>query len=410
MQNIYFNIIVLIFCLNFTLRQLLAYLNKKNMSPQIPKKLEGIYDEQEYAKQQSYQKQNSRFSQLSDTFSFIINFLILFLGILGWLDDSLRGHVNHFLLLPLLFFGILMTGSQIIGLPFAWYGTFVIEEKFGFNKSTGKLFALDHIKSYLLSIIIGGIIIALLIIIYNKTTSWFWILAWAATSIISLIMNLFYSELIVPLFNKQTPLEEGELRNEIEEFAAQADFKLSNIYMMDASKRSTKANAYFSGFGKKKRIILFDTLIEQLSPKEVVAVLAHEIGHYKKKHVLISLFISLITMAATFWVMSLFLDNLQLAQALGGSIQSFHLGIIGFAFIFAPVSMLLGLGMNYISRRNEYAADAFAAKYGLGGFLISALKKISSQALSNLNPHPWVVFCEYSHPTLLQRIAKIEQQ
>jgi STE24 endopeptidase len=220
-------------------------------------------------------------------------------------------------------------------------------------------------------------------------------------------MTFFYSEWIVPLFNKQTPLEEGELRTAIEDFSQRAGFQLTNIYVMDGSKRSTKANAYFTGFGKKKRIVLFDTLMKDLNTEEIVAVLAHEVGHYKKKHVISSILLSVLTTGATFYILSRFLENQQLTEALGGEVPSFHLGLIGFSLLFAPISEILGLAMAVISRKNEYEADAFAAQYGLGEALISALKKISVQSLSNLNPHPWVVFWSYSHPTLLQRIRAI---
>lgn len=409
MYNAYFFIIIIVFCLNFIWQRTLSYLSKKNMGLGIPAGLEDVYDSAEYAKQQEYQKQNLRLGALSESLSFIISLVILAFGLLGWLDDVLRAHTENFLLLPLLFFGVLTLGSDIIQMPFGWYDTFVIEERFGFNKSTRKLFIMDYFKSLLLKIIIGGLVLGILLVIYKYTGSYFWLLAWTAAAVISLVMSLFYSEWIVPLFNKQTPLEDGELRGQIEQFASRAEFNLTDIYVMDASKRSTKANAYFTGFGKKKRIILFDTLIKQLSPQEIVAVLAHEIGHYKKKHVIQTLCLSLITMGITFWLMSLFLDSLPLAEALGGNIPSFHLGIIGFSFVFTPVSELLGLCMNWLSRKNEYEADAFTAKFGLGGYQISALKKISSQALVNLNPHPWVVFWEYSHPTLKQRIERIEQ-
>jgi STE24 endopeptidase len=242
--------------------------------------------------------------------------------------------------------------------------------------------------------------------IYQYTGEWFWLLAWSVVSGFSLLMSLFYSEWIVPLFNKQTPLEAGELRDAIESLAQKAGFELNNIYVMDGSKRSTKGNAYFTGWGKKKRIVLFDTLIKDLETDEITAVLAHEIGHYKKKHVVQSIFLSLINTGITFFILSLFLGNSSLAEALGGGKASFHLGLIGFSFLFAPVSELTGLLFNFLSRRNEYQADQYAVRFGLGEALVSGLKKLSVKSLSNLNPHPLTVFCYYSHPTLLQRIEK----
>lgn len=409
-MNIYFVIIVIVVVLSFVWGQILAVLNRSRMNPEIPEKLGGIYEPDEYARQQLYQKTNSRFGLISGSFSFVVILLILFFGIFGWLDDTLRPHISNYILLPLVFFGILMIADEILDLPFDWYATFRIEEKFGFNKSTPQIFFSDVIKGIFLSIIIGGLILTAVLFIYHHFDKWFWLLAWTVISVFSLVMSFFYSEWIVPLFNKQTPLEEGELRTAIENFAQKAGFELDNIYVMDGSKRSTKANAYFTGFGKKKRVVLFDTLIEELSVDEIVAVLAHEIGHYKKKHIIYSMILSAITMGITFYILSLFLGNQQLAEALGGSEASFHLGIIGFSLLFAPISEVLGLALNFISRKNEYEADAFAAQYGLGESLISALKKISVKSLSNLNPHPWVVFWYYSHPTLLQRINAIESR
>ncbi|MDR2622709.1 MAG: M48 family metallopeptidase [Dysgonamonadaceae bacterium] len=397
---------MIVFVLNFAWEQFMSYLNRKRMSPYLPKELEDIYNPEEYARQQAYQKANSRFGMVSGGFSFAVVLVTLLFGLFGWLDDTLRTYTVHFLLLPLLFFGILFIISQVINLPFDWYSAFKIEERFGFNKLTYRLFVSDFIKQILLNVIISAILLAVILYIYQYTGKWFWLLAWLVVSGFSLLMTFFYSEWIVPLFNKQTPLEAGELRTAIESFAEKAGFGLKNIYVMDGSKRSTKANAYFTGFGKKKRVVLFDTLIKELETDEIVAVLAHEIGHYKRKHVYQSMFISILTTGITFYILSLFLNNLQLAEALGGKVSSFHLGLVGFALLLTPISEALGLAMNHISRKNEYEADSFAVQYGLEDALISALKKISVKALCNLNPHPLVVFWHYSHPTLLQRIER----
>ncbi|MDR1783191.1 MAG: M48 family metallopeptidase [Dysgonamonadaceae bacterium] len=408
MYNTFFYIIITFFVLGFIWGQILAFLNRKRMSPLIPAELEGIYNAENYARQQEYQKTNSRFGLISGGFSFIITLLALIFGILGWFDGELREYTEQFLLLPLIFFGILFIINEIIDLPFEWYSIFNIEERFGFNKSTPKIFWADFFKGILLTVIIGGLIMTAITLIYHYTEKWFWALAWIAVSGFSLVMTFFYSEWIVPLFNKQKPLEGGELRSAIEDFARKAGFQLRNIFVIDGSKRSTKANAYFTGFGKKKRIVLYDTLTDDLDTQEIVAVLAHEIGHYKRHHIVQSIFISILTTGLTFFILSLFLGNLQLAEALGGKTASFHLGLIGFSLLFAPISDVTGLAVNWLSRRNEYQADAFAASFGLGDALISALKKISVKSLSNLNPHPLVVFWHYSHPTLLQRIRAIK--
>jgi len=378
------------------------------MSPVLPEELKGIYLPEKYAKQQEYQRTNSRFGLISGGFSFTLMLIILLLGFLGWFDNRLREYTDHFLILPLFFFGVLMVCNEIIDFPFDWYATFTIEERFGFNKSTKKLFIFDWLKGIALNLLLGGIILTAVLFIYHYTLKEFWLYAWIVVSGFSLLMTFFYSEWIVPLFNKQTPLEEGELREAIESFSRKAEFRITNIFVMDGSKRTSKANAYFTGFGKKKRIVLFDTLMNDLNTEEIVAVLAHEIGHYKKKHVIHSLLLSLLVTGATFYILSLFLGNLHLAEALGGNVASFHLGIIGFAFLFTPISEIMGLAGNLISRKNEFEADGFATKFDLGDALISALKKISVQSLSNLNPHPLVVFWYYSHPTLLQRIERIK--
>ena len=407
MYNCYFYLIVGFFVASFAWTQILSYLNRKRMSPAIPDELKGIYPPEKYARQQEYQRANSRFSLISGGFSFVLMTVVLLFGLFGWFDNYLRAYTLHFLALPLIFFGILMIINEIISFPYEWYATFTIEERFGFNKSTRKLFIADWLKGIALSLLLGGIILTAVLFIYHYTLNEFWLYAWIVVSGFSLLMTFFYSEWIVPMFNKQTPLEQGELRDAIESFAREAGFRLTHIFVMDGSKRSTKANAYFTGFGKKKRIVLFDTLMNDLTTEEIVAVLAHEIGHYKKKHVVYSLLLSILSTGAIFYILSLFLGNEHLAEALGGSEASFHLGIIGFAFLFTPISEVLGLAVNIYSRKNEYEADAFAAQFGLGEALVSALKKISIQSLDNLNPHPLAVFWYYSHPTLLQRIRKI---
>jgi STE24 endopeptidase len=410
MYNIYFFIIITVVILDFAWGQILSYLNRLRMSPEIPAGLEGIYNPEEYARQQTYQKTNSRFGLISGSFSFLIILSVLLFGLLGWLDNSLREHTEHFIFLPLVFFGILFILNEIIDIPFGWYATFTIEERFGFNKTTPRLFVTDWLKGILLSALIGGVLLAALLYIYQYTGEWFWLLAWSVVSGFSLLMSLFYSEWIVPLFNKQIPLEAGELRDAIESLAQKAGFELNNIYVMDGSKRSSKGNAYFTGWGKKKRIVLFDTLIKDLETKEITAVLAHEIGHYKKKHVIQSIFLSVISTGITFFILSLFLENSLLAEALGGENASFHLGIIGFSFLFAPISEFTGLFFNFLSRRNEYQADQYAVRFDLGDALISGLKKLSVKSLSNLNPHPLPIFWYYSHPTLLQRIERIRNE
>lgn len=379
------------------------------MSAIIPLALQGIYEPEDYAKQQEYQKENSRFGFLSGSFSFVVMFVFLIFGGFGWLDSILREHIHNEIGLGLVFLGTLMLASEIISLPFDYYATFSIEARFGFNKSTKKTFWIDQLKSLLLSIIIGGALLAVVIWLYSSLGQWAWIVAWAFMAVFSLFFSLFYSNLIVPLFNKQTPLEEGKLRSAIESFGDKAGFEINNIYVMDASKRSSKANAYFTGLGNKKRIVLYDTLINDLETDEIVAVLAHEIGHYKKKHTQKGIVISILSMGVMLFLLSFFLVNTPLAVALGAEQASFHLGLVAFSILFTPISMLLSLLSNRMSRKHEYQADHFAAKFGLSKPLISGLKKLSIKSLSNLNPDPLFVKVHYSHPTLLQRIEALEQ-
>jgi len=339
----------------------------------------------------------------------VLILLMLFLKGFSFVDDLVRGYTVNIVLIALLFFGILMFVSDIINTPFAIYDTFVIEEKFGFNKTTPRTFILDKLKGWFLALIIGGGLLALVVWFYKVTTDMFWIYAWIAISLFVVFMSMFYSTLIVPLFNKQTPLEQGKLRDAIEKFSNKVGFKLDNIFVIDGSKRSTKANAYFSGIGSKKRIVLFDTLIKDLSINEIVAVLAHEIGHYKKKHILIGIIVSIIQSGITLYIFSLFVDNPQLSLVLGSDIPSFHLGLISFGILYSPISLVTGLIANVFSRKNEYTADSYTKENFKAEPLVKALKKLSSKNLSNLTPHPVYVFFHYSHPTLLQRVRALKK-
>ena len=337
---------------------------------------------------------------------------MFFLFGFAFVDNIARGFSENSIVIALIFFGILYFANEVLNIPFGIYHTFKIEERFGFNKMTPALFAADTVKGWLLTVLLGGGILALLMLIYNETGAYFWLIAWAVMSGISIFMLMFYSNLIVPLFNKQTPLEEGELRTAIQEFCKKVDFGLDDLYVIDGSKRSTKANAYFTGLGSKKRIVLYDTLMNTLNTEEIVAVLAHEIGHYKHKHTLLMLLISILNTGFMLFLLSLALGtpetgNVHLAEALGSQYPSFHLGVIVFGILYTPISTLLGVGLNVISRRNEFQADSFAKENGLGEELGEALKKLSVSTLSNLNPHKAYVFFHYSHPTLIQRIRNL---
>lgn len=402
-----FIIILVILTADFVSERILSALNVKSSKKPIPDLLSGIYDQDKYQKQQSYFRANTRFGLLTSTVSFLVIFLMIVFGGFGCLDGIVQRWTANPILVSLIFFGILFLANDIISTPFEIYDIFVIEERFGFNKTTPKTFILDKLKGYALTAVLGGGIIALVMWFYQLNPQYFWLIAWACVTSVSLFISLFYSELIVPLFNKQTPLEAGELRDAIEKFSKKAGFELKNIFVIDGSKRSTKANAYFTGFWKKKRIVLYDTLINDLDTAEIVAVLAHEAGHSKYKHTLRNILINLPYTLLVFFLLGLILRSDVLAQALGGKEASFHLNILAFGVLYSPVSMMLGLAMNVLSRKHEYQADGYVKENKMGEQLISALKKISSKSLSNLTPHPAYVFVNYSHPTLLQRVEKL---
>ena len=402
-------VIIAIISLEFLVDQYLDHLNNKRLKDPVPDELDDIYDDESYNKQQVYNQEKSRFSDIASLFSFTVLIVFLLLDGFAYVDQLARSFTDHSLLISLSFFGVIFIANDLISIPFDLYATFVIEEKYGFNKMTGKTFITDKLKGYLLTIIIGGGILALLILFYQEVQDDFWWYAWILISLFSLLMNMFYARLIVPLFNKQTPLEEGDLKEKIQEFAQKNGFQLKNVYVIDGSKRSTKANAYFSGFGREKRITLYDTLINDLENEEIVAVLAHEIGHYKKKHIIVNLIISILVTGFTLWLLSLFIGNPILAQALGVDQPSFHIGLVAFGILYSPISTVTGLLMNILSRKFEYQADDFAKQTYNANDLINALKKLTRKSFSNLTPHPAYVFMNYSHPSLYQRVKAMEE-
>jgi STE24 endopeptidase len=407
-MNSFFYIILGITLFNFILERFLDYLNSKLWSNQLPKELEGIYDAEKYRKSQDYTKVKTRFSLINEAFSLFLILLMLFSGGFGIIDNFLRTYTENPILLTIIFFGIIGFASDLLSIPFEIYFTFNIEKRFGFNTTTVKTFVADKLKGWFLGLIIGGLLLTLIVWIYLNTGEYFWLYAWGAVSFFMLFMSMFYSNLIVPLFNKQKPLEPGELRDAIEEFAKKVKFKLNNIYVIDGSKRSKKANAYFTGLGPKKRIVLYDTLIADHTTEELVGVLAHEIGHYKKKHTLTSTILGIAETGVMLFILSVFISNPELSKAMGSEIPSFQIGILAFGLLYSPVSLILGLAMNLLSRKNEYAADRYAGENYNPESLQLALKKLSVNSLSNLRPHPLYVFFYYSHPTLLQRLKALD--
>ncbi|WP_339709829.1 M48 family metallopeptidase [uncultured Kriegella sp.] len=406
-HNTLFYIIIGILIAQFLLETVLDHFNARHYDDPVPEELNDVFDSEEYQKSQSYKKTNYRFGLVTSTFSLLLTLGFLIFGGFEWIDSIARSITDNVILIALIFFGIIMIGSDIITTPFSYYGTFVIEEKFGFNKTTKETFFLDKLKGWLMMSILGGGMLALVIWFFQWAGSNFWVYAWALIAAFTVFMNLFYSKLIVPLFNKQHPLEEGSLKQKIEAYAQKVGFDLKNIFVIDGSKRSTKANAYFSGFGKEKRVTLYDTLINDLDEDEIVAVLAHEVGHYKRKHIIFNLSASILLTGLTLFILSIFINTPEVSLAIGVELPSFHAALIGFGILYSPISEVTGLIMNYLSRKFEFQADDYAKTTFARMPLITSLKKLSKNSLSNLTPHPAYVFMHYSHPPLIARIRNL---
>ena len=404
-----FYILISILIISFIVDKVLDALNAKHYKDPIPPELSDVYEEEDYLKSQNYKKANDRFSSIVSSISLVVTLFFFYLDGFAFVDEWARTFSDNTIIIALLFFGSIMFASDLLSTPFSYYHTFIIEEKFGFNKTTLKTFLVDKIKGWLMSAILGGLLLSIIIWFYEAVGSNFWLYAWGIIAVFVFFMNMFYARLIVPLFNKQTPLCDGSLKTKIQDYAQKVGFKLDKIVVIDGSKRSTKANAYFSGFGSEKRVTLFDTLIKDLEEEEIVAVLAHEVGHYKRKHILFNLIISILIMGFTFWLLSLFIGNPILSEALNVASPSFHIGLIAFGILYSPISELTGLIMNFISRIFEYQADNYAKETFDAAPLISGLKKLNKNSLSNLTPHPAYVFVYYSHPTLLQRYHNMKK-
>lgn len=409
MINGYF-IFVVVTVIGFYLLDVVSRsLNLSALKPQLPAEFSDVFDADEYAKSQDYTRVGTRFSIVEDTVSLIVFLAFWWLGGFGWLDEYVRSVTDHSVLRGLLFMALLYVGSMLIGLPFEYYDTFVIEEKFGFNKTTVSTFFMDKLKALALTIVLGGPLMALIFFIFERFGSNAWLYGWIAVSSFSLLMVYLAPTYIMPLFNKFKPLEDGELKSEIQAMSEKCQFPLTEVYEIDGSKRSTKSNAFFTGLGKNKKIALYDTLIENNGVGELVAVLAHEIGHFKKKHVFQSLAVSILQMGVLFYLLGLFLNNQGVFDAFGVEKTSVYGSLVFFTFLFEPVSKLLSVLMMVLSRKNEYEADAYAAEVtGHPEHLVSGLKKLSKDNLSNLTPHPFYVFLNYSHPPMLKRIAALQ--
>jgi STE24 endopeptidase len=405
--EIIFILLVSIIIFNFIKDFFLDYLNSKNFNNKIPEIISDVYDSEKYLKSQEYKKTQYRFSKYSKIFSLLIILSFFYFDGFIIVDSFSRNLFKSEILISLTFFGTIFFGNELLSLPFSIFFTFFIEEKFGFNKTSIQTYISDKLKSWILTILFGGGVLSFIIFQEQIIGENFWIVAWIFITGITIVINGFYAQIIVPLFNEQKKLENGELRSEIEKYSCKVGFDLSNIFIIDGSKRSSKANAYFSGFGKQKRVTLFDTLIEKLNKKQIVAVIAHEIGHYKKNHIIFNLFFSIIQTGIMLYILSLFIYMPIFSNALGIENHSFHIGLITFSILFTPISEISSLIFNLFSRKFEYEADEFAKNTYNGEYLIEALKILSKDSLSNLTPHPKYVWWHYSHPTLFQRVIRL---
>lgn len=403
------NLLLGVVVFGFLVDKILSYRNVKRPVPTIPDTLSDHFNPEELLKSKAYQTENYRFGLLSGLFSFVLSILLIWFGWFGAIDSWVGSFVDNSMIQSLVFFGVIFVGSDLLSLPFDYYSTFVIEEKYGFNKTSIGTFFADKIKGYLLSIIIGGGLLLLFLWLIDQMGKDFWWIFWIVAAGFMVLVNFFYTAWILPLFNKLTPLEDGELKSKIMDYAKSVSFPLENVFVMDGSKRSAKANAFFSGFGKKKKVVLYDTLIEQHTQEELVAVLAHEVGHFKKKHIILSMVTSVLQVGLILFLLAQFIFSENLSLALGGMEWSVQLNLIAFTMLFSPISMIIGIGMNVLSRKNEFEADAFAKDTFAGKPLAEALKTLSVKTLSNFNPDPAYVFVNYSHPPLLERLVKLEK-
>lgn len=407
-MNIYAVIILLALAVNYVLNLISDLLNLRSLQTSLPGEFKDVFDEEKYRKAQEYTRVRTRFGLLTSTFSIIILLAFWFAGGFNWVDVFVRDFGYGTIVTGLMFVGILILAQTIISLPFSIYSTFVIEERFGFNKTTPATFITDRLKGLLLTVLLGGPLLAGVIGIFEFFGTIAWLYAWVVVILFTLFVQFIAPTWIMPLFNKFTPLEDGELKQAILDYAEKVSFPLRGIYKIDGSRRSSKSNAFFTGFGRNKRIALFDTLIDNHSVPELVAVLAHEVGHYKKKHIPKNMIVSMLHTGVMLFLLSLFIRVPGLHEAFFMEHISVYAGLVFFGLLYTPIEMVLSVIMQVVSRKHEFEADRFAADTtGNPESMVSVLKKLSADNLSNLTPHPFHVFLHYSHPPVLQRIRAI---
>ena len=410
MENLYYYIIVIAIIIEYLFSSISSILDIKNITPTIPSDFKKAYDQEKYILSQDYLKARTRFGLFSSTFSLILIMIVIHSDIFGLLDQFVRGQSDSYILQGLLFIGIIYFFQDIVSLPFSIYHTFVIEERFGFNKTTLNLFIIDKIKGYAIFIVLGSIIITPILYFFHVYGDIGWLIAWSILTAFMIAVQPLFVHVIAPMFNKFTPLEEGELRSAIEKYTAKVNFPLARIDIMDGSKRSAHSNAYFTGFGKSRRIAIFDTLVEKHSTNEIVSVVAHEVGHYKLKHVLQGTILGIIETGIMLFAFNLIMNDISLFQVFGVSQLSVHAGIVFFSMLYAPVSMFTSIVTTAISRKNEYEADKYSYDTTNNReALVSMLIGLSANNLSHLTPHPLKVFLSYSHPPVIDRIKAVNQ-
>lgn len=409
-MNIYLIIILVILVGEYILALITDSLNLKNLKTELPEEFKGYFDEEKYRKSQEYTREYTRFSFIESTLSILVTIAFILLGGFNYVDQFARSFGYGSIVTGLIFIGFLVLATTILGLPFAIYSTFVIEEKYGFNKTTPKTFVLDLIKSLLIGAILGGLILTAILWFFETTGDLAWLYSWFGVLAFTLVVQFLAPVVIMPLFNKFTPLEEGELKDAIYEYAQKEGFKIKGIFTMDGSKRSTKLNAFFTGLGRFRRIVFFDTLVEKLDKDEIITVLGHEMGHYKKKHIVWNILIAVLSTGLLFYILSLFINNRELFDAFKMEELSIYASILFFMFLYSPINTILSILSNMLSRKHEYTADRYAVKSTQNpDAMIRALKKLSVENLSNLTPHPIHVFINYGHPPILQRIQAIRR-
>ncbi len=408
-MNLFLIIILLILIGDYILGLVVDVLNVRYLRTDLPEAFSGYYDEEKYKRSQQYLKENTRFELITASITTPAVIIFILFGGFNWVDQWARSLHWGPTATGLVFAALLLLGSQILSLPFSVYSTFVIEERFGFNKTTPKTFVLDILKGWLLGVVIGAPVFWAVLWFFEKTGSMAWVYCWGALTVIQIFLMFIAPVVIMPIFNKFIPLEEGELKTAIEDYAKKQGFRMKGVFSMDGSKRSTKSNAFFTGFGRFRRIVLFDTLISKHTTEELVSILAHEMGHYKKRHILKSIIISILSTGLMFYILSIFMNNPALFAAFKMEHISIYASLFFFGFLYAPIEMILSIFGNMLSRRHEYEADAYAVRtYKRPQSMIAALKKLSVDNLSNLTPHPLKVFLSYSHPPVLERIRAIQ--